>query len=198
MVCVDIGSESYAKSDMSVSCSDPSYVTLRIFAILHLLLYGFGGLLGLFWLMQRDAEAYGFLTKGYKPERFYWDLVVTLRKILFAIVSLFASAPLQLFFGNWILLLSWIAHHFSNPYVSNLLAKMESASLWVLLLTVTTGGLFFNGVLDAGHTDGLVVSALLIVLNFGAVVIFFILAARKGFRIRQSARYNGKAELSHI
>eukprot|EP00004_Rigifila_ramosa_P016510 TRINITY_DN3922_c1_g1_i1.p1 TRINITY_DN3922_c1_g1~~TRINITY_DN3922_c1_g1_i1.p1 ORF type:complete len:207 (-),score=53.98 TRINITY_DN3922_c1_g1_i1:21-560(-) len=167
---------------MSVSCSDSSFATLRAFSIIHLLLYGFGGLLGLFWLMKRNPESFGFLTKGYKPERFYWDLVVTVRKIVFAIVSLFASAPLQLFFGTWILLLSWIAHHFAKPYESKILAKMESASLWVLLVTVTTGMLFYTDVLGTDENQGFGVSIVLILLNLAAVAIFLFLAALRGWR----------------
>eukprot|EP00004_Rigifila_ramosa_P016512 TRINITY_DN3922_c1_g1_i3.p1 TRINITY_DN3922_c1_g1~~TRINITY_DN3922_c1_g1_i3.p1 ORF type:complete len:207 (-),score=57.72 TRINITY_DN3922_c1_g1_i3:50-589(-) len=169
---------------MSVSCSDSSFATLRAFSIIHLLLYGFGGLLGLFWLMKRNPESFGFLTKGYKPERFYWDLVVTVRKIVFAIVSLFASAPLQLFFGTWILLLSWIAHHFAKPYESEMVTKMESASLWVLLVTVTTGMLFYTDVLGTTDPDGFAVSILLMLLNLGAILVFLFLAAHKGFKPR--------------
>eukprot|EP00004_Rigifila_ramosa_P020527 TRINITY_DN532_c0_g3_i1.p1 TRINITY_DN532_c0_g3~~TRINITY_DN532_c0_g3_i1.p1 ORF type:complete len:2148 (+),score=347.78 TRINITY_DN532_c0_g3_i1:766-6444(+) len=185
MVCIEIGNESYAKSDMTVSCKDPAFGVLRIFAILHLVLYGFGGLLLLFWVMRRNPHAFTYLTEGYKPERFYWDLVVTVRKILFVIVSLFASAPLQLFFGTWILLLSWIAHHFAEPYLSNMLAKMESASLWVLLITVTTGMLFYTSALGSAG-DG--VSVFLILLNFGGVTVFLVLAIRKFFGLRPSAQ----------
>eukprot|EP00004_Rigifila_ramosa_P020520 TRINITY_DN532_c0_g1_i2.p1 TRINITY_DN532_c0_g1~~TRINITY_DN532_c0_g1_i2.p1 ORF type:complete len:346 (+),score=68.73 TRINITY_DN532_c0_g1_i2:1530-2567(+) len=204
MVCVDVGSESFAKSDMRVSCTDPSFAALRGLAIVHLLLYGLGGLAVLFWLMRRDAAAFGFLTKGYKPERFYWDLVVTLRKIIFAIVSLFASAPLQLFFGTWILLLSWIAHHFAEPYESKILAKMEASSLWILLITVTVGSLFFNGVLtttgDGSSTAtkaGFSITVILILLNLGAVLTFVLLAARKGLRqFRASTRASVRQELT--
>eukprot|EP00004_Rigifila_ramosa_P022828 TRINITY_DN6320_c0_g1_i1.p1 TRINITY_DN6320_c0_g1~~TRINITY_DN6320_c0_g1_i1.p1 ORF type:complete len:1876 (+),score=264.68 TRINITY_DN6320_c0_g1_i1:886-6513(+) len=183
MVCYPVGPKRYAKSDMTVSCDDPSFVAMQAISIIYLLVYGVGGLLGLFWAMKRNPQAFVFLTEGYKPERFYWDLVVTVRKLVFVAVSLFASAPLQLFFGTWILLLSWIAHHFAHPYESHLLSKMESASLWILLITVTVGGLFFNGVLSTDKADGMAVSVLLILLNLGAVSAFLLLAMRKALKM---------------
>eukprot|EP00004_Rigifila_ramosa_P014258 TRINITY_DN322_c0_g1_i1.p1 TRINITY_DN322_c0_g1~~TRINITY_DN322_c0_g1_i1.p1 ORF type:complete len:2118 (-),score=348.64 TRINITY_DN322_c0_g1_i1:14-5707(-) len=187
MVCVDVGSESFAKSDMSVNCQDSGFIGLRVFGAMYLVIYGLGGLVLLFFGMKRDPSAFLFLTRGYKPELFFWDLVVTFRKIVFVVVSLFASAPLQLFFGTWILLLSWLGQHFFAPYESSLLGKMEQSSLWVLLITVTTGMLFYTGVLHSEAGDGFAVSILLILLNFATIVVFVFLAARKGLRKQQQA-----------
>eukprot|EP00004_Rigifila_ramosa_P009832 TRINITY_DN2160_c0_g1_i10.p1 TRINITY_DN2160_c0_g1~~TRINITY_DN2160_c0_g1_i10.p1 ORF type:complete len:192 (-),score=62.89 TRINITY_DN2160_c0_g1_i10:77-652(-) len=135
--------------------------------------------------MRRDRESFGFMTRGYKAHLYFWDVVTTVRKIIIVLISLFASAPLQLFFTTWILLLSWLAQHFFEPYETkegastSLAAKMESASLWVLLITVTIGALFFNGVLNPEGADGTAVSVLLIILNFAAVSVFLFLAVRK-------------------
>eukprot|EP00004_Rigifila_ramosa_P001125 TRINITY_DN1108_c0_g2_i5.p1 TRINITY_DN1108_c0_g2~~TRINITY_DN1108_c0_g2_i5.p1 ORF type:complete len:1805 (-),score=239.12 TRINITY_DN1108_c0_g2_i5:107-5521(-) len=198
MVCVDVGSESFARSDMRVSCDDPAFTALRAFAVVHLLLYGFGGLATLFWLMRRNPDAFGFLTKGYKEEWFFWDLVVTVRKIFFAIVSLFASPPVQIFFSTWILLVSWMAHLFAKPYHAALLASMETLSLAVLLITVTTGMLYLNGVLGVGDVGGFAVSVLLILLNFGALFLFIFLAAKKGIRDRASSRHMAALRLTAL
>eukprot|EP00004_Rigifila_ramosa_P017730 TRINITY_DN4344_c0_g1_i2.p1 TRINITY_DN4344_c0_g1~~TRINITY_DN4344_c0_g1_i2.p1 ORF type:complete len:2179 (-),score=456.78 TRINITY_DN4344_c0_g1_i2:43-6579(-) len=181
LVCYPVGSEHFARSDMSVSCADPGFVGLQAAAAIYLTVYGFGGLGAVFFMMRRDPDTFKFLTKGYKPKRYFWDLVVTFRKMVFVTVSLLASAPLQLFFGNWILLLSWVAHQHFEPHESAVLHRMEAMSLWVLLLTVTTGMLFYTGVF-AADADGLTVSLLLILLNFGAVVVFLLLAAHKALK----------------
>eukprot|EP00004_Rigifila_ramosa_P001833 TRINITY_DN1183_c0_g1_i18.p1 TRINITY_DN1183_c0_g1~~TRINITY_DN1183_c0_g1_i18.p1 ORF type:complete len:220 (+),score=72.95 TRINITY_DN1183_c0_g1_i18:89-661(+) len=162
---------------MSVNCTDPAFVGLRAFGIVYLIVYGSGGLYGLFVLLRRNPEHFAFMTQGYKPERYYWDIVITLRQIVFVVVSLYASAPLQLFFGNWILLLSWVVQHYVRPYEKKLAATMSSASMLVLMVTVTVGNLFYTGVLSATAANGLAVSALLIILNFAAVVVFVSLTA---------------------
>eukprot|EP00004_Rigifila_ramosa_P001832 TRINITY_DN1183_c0_g1_i14.p1 TRINITY_DN1183_c0_g1~~TRINITY_DN1183_c0_g1_i14.p1 ORF type:complete len:258 (+),score=70.68 TRINITY_DN1183_c0_g1_i14:89-775(+) len=160
---------------MSVNCTDPAFVGLRAFGIVYLIVYGSGGLYGLFVLLRRNPDDFKFMTQGYKPERYYWDIVITLRQIVFVVVSLYASAPLQLFFGTWILLLSWVVQHYVRPYEKKLPAKMDSASMWVLLVTVTVGNLFYTGILDSAGVDGYIVSVLLILLNFVAVVAFVFL-----------------------
>eukprot|EP00004_Rigifila_ramosa_P022379 TRINITY_DN60_c2_g1_i1.p1 TRINITY_DN60_c2_g1~~TRINITY_DN60_c2_g1_i1.p1 ORF type:complete len:754 (-),score=190.15 TRINITY_DN60_c2_g1_i1:21-2063(-) len=180
MVCYDVGTQSYALSDMSVSCTEPGFQTLRAIGAVYLVLYGFGGLGVVYWLMQRDKEDFTFMTQGYREEMYFWDLVVTTRKMVFVVVALFASAPLQLFFGLWILLLSWIAHQFLHPYRDETPSRMESASLWVLLITVSTGMLFYTAALSTDQTDGAIVSVLLIILNFAAVLAFLLTTARKG------------------
>eukprot|EP00004_Rigifila_ramosa_P010821 TRINITY_DN2292_c0_g1_i1.p1 TRINITY_DN2292_c0_g1~~TRINITY_DN2292_c0_g1_i1.p1 ORF type:complete len:991 (-),score=229.83 TRINITY_DN2292_c0_g1_i1:14-2773(-) len=186
LVCIPVGRQSLAKSDMSVSCEDPSFVALQVFAGLYIVMYGFGGLLAVFMLIKRDRERFPFLTNAFVEERYYWDLVVTVRKMLFVLLSLFAYGSLQLFFGNWILLASWMAQSHFKPYKSKMLEKIETASTWVLLVTVTTGILFFTGTLENSRSDsntaGIVVSALLMILNFAAIVTFAGSALHRFFR----------------
>eukprot|EP00004_Rigifila_ramosa_P027151 TRINITY_DN8719_c0_g1_i4.p1 TRINITY_DN8719_c0_g1~~TRINITY_DN8719_c0_g1_i4.p1 ORF type:complete len:1459 (-),score=250.74 TRINITY_DN8719_c0_g1_i4:47-4423(-) len=171
MVCFSVGERSYARSDMTIQCSDPSFIALRAFAAVYFVCYGFGTLLLLYHLLHRYPQHFLFLTYGYKPERFYWDLVVTVRQMLFVVVALYASAPLQLFFGAWILLLSWIAQNNVQPYLKKRVSTMDTLSLWVLLVTVTVGNLFYNGVVNPSGADGYTVSVLLVLLNFGTVVV---------------------------
>eukprot|EP00004_Rigifila_ramosa_P021562 TRINITY_DN5769_c0_g1_i1.p1 TRINITY_DN5769_c0_g1~~TRINITY_DN5769_c0_g1_i1.p1 ORF type:complete len:205 (-),score=60.53 TRINITY_DN5769_c0_g1_i1:1-567(-) len=160
---------------MSVSCEDPSFVSLQVFAGLYIVMYGFGGLLAVFVLIKRDHERFPFLTNAFVEKRYYWDLVVTVRKMLFVLLSLFASGSLQLFFGGWLLLTSWMAQSHWKPYKSKLLAKTDTASTWVLLLTVTTGSLYLIGTLQNSkkgtNAAGIVVSVLLVVLNLCALTI---------------------------
>eukprot|EP00004_Rigifila_ramosa_P020538 TRINITY_DN5332_c0_g1_i3.p1 TRINITY_DN5332_c0_g1~~TRINITY_DN5332_c0_g1_i3.p1 ORF type:complete len:3105 (-),score=632.94 TRINITY_DN5332_c0_g1_i3:269-8482(-) len=199
MVCVKVGTQTLARSDMSVDCTSSAFIALQTFASIYFVVYGFGGLLAVFLLMRRKPENWRFLSTGYHPDKYYWDLVVTLRQMLFVIVSLFASPPLQLFFGTWILLVSWIAESVVRPYKKVLHQKLVFTSIVVLLVTVclllrtsgfffcfltdrralqvTVGNLFYNGVLDSQAADGLTVSVLLILLNFSAILSFIGLGA---------------------
>eukprot|EP00004_Rigifila_ramosa_P000590 TRINITY_DN1060_c0_g1_i6.p1 TRINITY_DN1060_c0_g1~~TRINITY_DN1060_c0_g1_i6.p1 ORF type:complete len:2311 (-),score=422.95 TRINITY_DN1060_c0_g1_i6:14-6157(-) len=199
LTCVDVGGTSFVRSDISVQCSDPAYVGLRAFSVLYLIVYGFGGLVLLLFSIRKRPEEFSFLTRGYRAEFAYWDVVVTIRKLVFVVISLFASASLQLFFGTWILLLSWVAHFYFAPYESGLLAKMDSGSLWVLLITVTTGSLYFSGTLGPTSAAGVAVSVILILLNFATVALFFFFAARKKLKVwRQNTMPAAPAEMQTI
>ena len=171
MECYDVGSQSLSRVDMNIDCKSTSFQILRAFSAIFLVLYGFGGLILLFVVVSRNKE-FEFLTKGYKNEMYYWDLVITLRKILITIISVFASPPLQLFFTIWILFCSWLAQHFWKPYSQRLSGQMETISLWILLITVTTGMLYFTKVLDSKSDLGIAVSILLILLNFMMIASF--------------------------
>eukprot|EP00004_Rigifila_ramosa_P001835 TRINITY_DN1183_c0_g1_i2.p1 TRINITY_DN1183_c0_g1~~TRINITY_DN1183_c0_g1_i2.p1 ORF type:complete len:234 (+),score=67.55 TRINITY_DN1183_c0_g1_i2:102-704(+) len=160
---------------MSVSCTDPEFVGLRAFGIVYLIVYGSGGLYGLFVLLRRNPDDFKFMTQGYKPKRYYWDIVITLRQILFVVVSLYASAPLQLFFGTWILLLSWAAQQHFRSYERRLPALMDKTSVSVLLITITLGNLFYTNTIHSDGPGGMAVSVLLILLNLGAVAAFVLL-----------------------
>eukprot|EP00004_Rigifila_ramosa_P011907 TRINITY_DN2552_c0_g1_i2.p1 TRINITY_DN2552_c0_g1~~TRINITY_DN2552_c0_g1_i2.p1 ORF type:complete len:2316 (+),score=358.28 TRINITY_DN2552_c0_g1_i2:228-6950(+) len=193
MVCVDVGTEQYAKMDMTVNCANESFMVLRIVSALYIVLYGFGGLIIVAYFVRRDTDRnFLFLTQGYTADRQYWDLVITLRKMLFVVVSVFASAPLQLFFGTWILLFSWVSNHYFVPFTSEYIRKSESASLLILLITVTTGTLFFTDVLDAQAADGRTVATLLILLNFVAVAVFLYFSARKGLKELRNSRRSSR------
>eukprot|EP00004_Rigifila_ramosa_P010323 TRINITY_DN2215_c0_g1_i1.p1 TRINITY_DN2215_c0_g1~~TRINITY_DN2215_c0_g1_i1.p1 ORF type:complete len:1706 (+),score=295.14 TRINITY_DN2215_c0_g1_i1:34-5118(+) len=171
LVCVPVGSASLALSDMNVSCGDSSFKALRVIASIYLVVYGFGGLLGVFLIIKKQPERFGFLTEAYIPSRFYWDLVVTVRKMLFVVLSLFCTSSLQLFFGTWILFLAWVLQSKQLPNRGEFLDDLECGSIWVLLLTVTTGVLFSNGSLSAVAGNGIAVSILLIIGNFAAVLL---------------------------
>jgi len=148
----------------------------------RLVVYGFGGLGFAYYLMKNDPnrrDSFSFLTRGYREEMFFWDLVTTLRKIVIVLVSLFATAPLQLFFTTWILLVSWLGQHFFHPYESKLASKMDSSSLWVLLFTVTVGMLFYTNAIRAGTAAAAAVTFLLVLINFIAVAAFLLLALKQ-------------------
>eukprot|EP00004_Rigifila_ramosa_P005086 TRINITY_DN1553_c0_g1_i5.p1 TRINITY_DN1553_c0_g1~~TRINITY_DN1553_c0_g1_i5.p1 ORF type:complete len:3568 (+),score=651.27 TRINITY_DN1553_c0_g1_i5:1173-10706(+) len=183
MVCVDVGVQSLARNDMSVSCKDPAFVGLRGVGIAYLLVYGLGGIVLLFALTKQQPENFLFLTQGYKKDRYFWDMVVTLRQLVLVAISLFASAPLQLFLTTWALLGSWMMQNRLAPYEKVLPAKMDTASLLVLLITVTVGSLFYNGVIDSTGVGGLLVSLFLIVINFGTIVVLVVLTLGAGVEI---------------
>eukprot|EP00004_Rigifila_ramosa_P019580 TRINITY_DN4_c0_g1_i14.p1 TRINITY_DN4_c0_g1~~TRINITY_DN4_c0_g1_i14.p1 ORF type:complete len:2125 (-),score=335.12 TRINITY_DN4_c0_g1_i14:129-6365(-) len=177
MSCYDVGRQSFALIDMSVDCNSQSFRGLRGFAVFYFLVYCVGGLIGMFFLLRQRPTEYQFMTKCYKPKYYFYDIIVSLRQTLFVIVALFASPPLQLYFGTWILVLSWVSQHILRPYRHTLPSNLDSLSLFVLLLTTTTGSLFFNEVLSPTQGGGVAVAVILIILNLGTVALFLFFAA---------------------
>ena len=109
---------------------------------------------------------------GYTHEISHWDLISTAKKSTLAVISLFASAPLQLFFTIWVLLLFGGGLRHFQPYESIKHERMDEGSTVVLIFTVTVGMLFYTGVLAPEASDGFGVSIMLIIINFVAVVLF--------------------------
>eukprot|EP00004_Rigifila_ramosa_P017880 TRINITY_DN439_c0_g1_i1.p1 TRINITY_DN439_c0_g1~~TRINITY_DN439_c0_g1_i1.p1 ORF type:complete len:1650 (-),score=343.71 TRINITY_DN439_c0_g1_i1:64-4377(-) len=197
MVCVPVGKKSFAESDMTVDCSSASFIALRTIAALYIVFYGIGGLVLVVVLAKKYPKAFAFLIKGYRTQTYYWDVVTIFRSLLFVVVSLFAPPALQLYFGNWILLIGWLVLHYSHPYKEQRLHAMETSSLWILLLTVTTGSLFFTGVVDPKAPAGVLLAVILILLNLAAVFVFvsvtathtvvaFVETRRKSQQLRKS------------
>eukprot|EP00004_Rigifila_ramosa_P024978 TRINITY_DN7355_c0_g2_i1.p1 TRINITY_DN7355_c0_g2~~TRINITY_DN7355_c0_g2_i1.p1 ORF type:complete len:1295 (-),score=253.34 TRINITY_DN7355_c0_g2_i1:52-3522(-) len=187
LVCVPVGSQTVAKSDMNLSCGDPSFVALRTFAAFYVAVYGFGGLLAVFFLIKSDPTRFPFLTKDYIPARFFWDLVATIRTMLFVLLALFASASLQIYFGTWILLLSWMFQMRSQINVLPYMDEVERGSLWVLILTITTGSLY-SGALTGHSQAGAVVALLMMILNLGSVVAVIFFAHRLVHYLKSGSR----------
>eukprot|EP00004_Rigifila_ramosa_P016462 TRINITY_DN3911_c1_g1_i6.p1 TRINITY_DN3911_c1_g1~~TRINITY_DN3911_c1_g1_i6.p1 ORF type:complete len:593 (+),score=136.09 TRINITY_DN3911_c1_g1_i6:936-2714(+) len=187
MVCYDVGTQSLAKNDMSVSCSDPAFLAVRTLAIGYLAGYGLGGILAILYLLYREhregTHDLRFMTQGYKRNRYMWDVVITVRQLILVTISLFATAPLQLFFSTWILLFSWMLHHYVKPFVMPVPTSMDNLSHVTLLVTVTVGSLFYNNVIEPESFSGFLTSIYLIFMNFFTILVLVTVTLREGIVI---------------
>eukprot|EP00004_Rigifila_ramosa_P013518 TRINITY_DN2999_c0_g1_i1.p2 TRINITY_DN2999_c0_g1~~TRINITY_DN2999_c0_g1_i1.p2 ORF type:complete len:219 (+),score=43.99 TRINITY_DN2999_c0_g1_i1:87-659(+) len=183
---------------MSVSCKDASFTALQGIAATYIVVYGFGGLAAMFFAVKRHRETFPFLTKAFVDECYFWDILVTMRKMLFVILSLFAAGSLQLFFGSWLLFATPVLQSHFKPYKSMDLARADTISAWVLLVTVTTGFLFLNGTLqaetDATNDGGIAVASMLLILNLGVVLWLFAGAAARVIGPRRRANQKRQME----
>jgi hypothetical protein len=173
LVCYDVGIQSYAAVDMRVNCASDGYQSLFWLDTLFLCFYGFGLLIFVYFAMQRWPLDFTFLSGSYKDEYFYWEIVVTVEKLILVVISLNASTAMQLFLSMWVLLICWLLHHNARPLLSDHAHLLQTVSLWVLTLTVSIGGLFFNGVIPANSQASFGVTLFLILLNFFTLVSFF-------------------------
>ena len=80
------------------------------------------------------------------PQLFYWDIVITVRKITIVIIATFFSAPLQIFVGGGLLLASYSVYRAVTKDVTH---GLEAVSLSVLFLTLFAGKLYYNNTLPS-------------------------------------------------
>eukprot|EP00003_Mantamonas_plastica_P017602 TRINITY_DN2912_c0_g2_i1.p1 TRINITY_DN2912_c0_g2~~TRINITY_DN2912_c0_g2_i1.p1 ORF type:complete len:301 (+),score=105.41 TRINITY_DN2912_c0_g2_i1:382-1284(+) len=113
-----------------------------------------------------------FLYDGYVAKRYFWELVIMMRKLLVAAIIVFGrSEPLtQLYAGCWMVLGALILHLYARPFSNKKNTNLESLSLTVTVITLMNGMLFFSGEIDDAMIQFL--SILLVILNSGTIIVF--------------------------
>ena len=94
---------------------------------------------------------YGFLYKGYKPQHFYWEFIILLRKVLIISCSVFFtnfSVTIQALVVFLIILFSYLLQLKFEPYTLNQLNQMERNSIIVSAITIYSGLFFLTNSLN--------------------------------------------------
>lgn len=178
----------YWVEDTEIKCYEGSHALLLALVGAPLLFFISSGLpIGLMasllalkksMLMEdpRFVSTFGFLYRGYKEDRLYWEVVVMIRKALLAAIAVFSyplGGSLQGTLAAAVLVASIILHQLNLPY-SEEAPKLNFYELLSLSVSTFT---FFAGVVfeDANTSDGarIVISVLLIALNATFVVYCF-------------------------
>eukprot|EP01062_Namystynia_karyoxenos_P015434 TRINITY_DN15594_c0_g1_i2.p1 TRINITY_DN15594_c0_g1~~TRINITY_DN15594_c0_g1_i2.p1 ORF type:complete len:3827 (+),score=557.89 TRINITY_DN15594_c0_g1_i2:91-11571(+) len=87
----------------------------------------------------RARIVFGFLTAGYRQERWYWEAFVMVRKLLAAVVAhsgLLSVETMRAYVLMWVLILFSGVQTYFAPYELPLLNRLEQCSLFTLALTV--------------------------------------------------------------
>jgi hypothetical protein len=183
--------------DLDVLCTDPAQRSAMLgMALPMILLVSLGIPAGAAFVLRRIGMAnlqdkawrnlLGFLISGYKPELYFWECVVLLRKVLLAAVTttLAPAGPgMQLTTSLLVILAALILHARFMPHVDFTFNALESASLGVAALTMLGG---FYVVLEdadvAGTASGIaapLASILIAVMNSVFLIIAVVLLSRR-------------------
>eukprot|EP01062_Namystynia_karyoxenos_P000373 TRINITY_DN10121_c0_g1_i1.p1 TRINITY_DN10121_c0_g1~~TRINITY_DN10121_c0_g1_i1.p1 ORF type:complete len:4193 (+),score=1392.82 TRINITY_DN10121_c0_g1_i1:92-12670(+) len=147
--------------DMRINCQDDDYGAYKVAAIVLLCVYGFGTPLIFVvlhrlvqgkWVYLRDeiSEAkkyklkqarymFGFLTAGYRRERWYWESLIMLRKLAAVVIAqagIIKSPTLRNYLLMWAMLIFYILQTNYRPYAFSKLNELEERSIIVIILTV--------------------------------------------------------------
>jgi len=90
----------------------------------------------------KTRSMYGFLYSIYRPEYWYWELVIQTRKICLAFIGVLLRPEgigAQATFATTLMVLSSLAHNAALPFTSGIMNHFENASIVVTLITLSGG-----------------------------------------------------------
>eukprot|EP00906_Rhabdomonas_costata_P016852 RCo024212 len=191
-ICRDLYGTRYLEQQLSYPCYTGHHwrwVAVGIvFAVVYVLLLPAAAMATMWWhhccqtLYSRDCmNSLGFLYRGYRRSMWFWEIVIHLRKILVvAIVVVGVSEPLiQAYCLLWVISLALILNLYFMPYSHEQSNKVENFSLATIFTTVILGLIYAQ--LNSQNETGLaiLVTILLLALNFLCLVLFVLLFFQK-------------------
>ncbi|KAJ9441668.1 hypothetical protein DIPPA_32898 [Diplonema papillatum] len=188
--CVEIpdAEKSYLEIDMRIECGTPTYETWRALAVALFFLYGFGiptfcivlltiwaGKDGTGLLRKRVVESFGFLYSGYRMKRYYWEMIIMLRKMLVVFVIVFYDGrqEYQTMLGIWLTTFFLTANIFAKPFVFHLLWQIENLSLACVAASLNLSMLYEDKyAIEEGSALENVVTGTIFAINMATVAAF--------------------------
>jgi len=166
--CVTIGGQSRLVQDYSVLCDSAANNGWRYgFGLPLLMLVVVGIPSGLFWLLHRSQDqlytsdwhrrTLGFLFLGYKPEFYWYEIVIMARKAVFAmiLVALYPQGLLwQIAMAMMVMMISITVSASFKPFSEPLFNHLDVASLMLSMATVAGGAMLLQAQLvDQAASD---------------------------------------------
>jgi len=145
--CVEIDDQLLMLNDLSVNCHDSNFYTFKLlswsfglpFVVVTILIW----IIILFFYRNHlnepeVKEKFYFIYASYSPDFYYWEIVVTFRKVGIAFISaVLATTPqLQLITGIAFLNAVLIIHLQTYPMVDMIENRLETGSLTCALFTL--------------------------------------------------------------
>eukprot|EP00163_Fabomonas_tropica_P033242 TRINITY_DN863_c0_g1_i5.p1 TRINITY_DN863_c0_g1~~TRINITY_DN863_c0_g1_i5.p1 ORF type:complete len:6170 (-),score=768.16 TRINITY_DN863_c0_g1_i5:895-19404(-) len=146
----------YLVIDLSETCSSPEYLSVKKVALVMLFTVCLGVPLYGFLLLRiiRDnltktsiVNKFGFMYIGLKPETYFWEMTIILRKIGIVACSVFLreDPQLQVYAAMWVMQASLVGHLYLNPYVNRTCHNLEFAALGAIFITLYCIIMYNNG-----------------------------------------------------
>ena len=151
-----IAKKMYLIADVDIQCGTSNHYMLIFFlAIPSLVLYIFGipfmAGLNLFFSRHKLDEPHtrqtlGFLYANYEKYFFWWEIVIILRLVAMACISvLFEGNPsMQATLGSQVLFIAIFLHMICRPFEEDILDNVETCSLASSVIALTCGNLLLN------------------------------------------------------
>lgn len=172
----------YLTHDLELPCYDFTHTAiLMMVGIPASILYIFGfPLISLFAIRwhknnwtDRAVYRYSMFLDGYKPEIYYWETLVAIRKAVIIATSVFLSSLgvyIQAYVVIFILAIFLGWHSLTRPFANEALNSLETYSLGFSFCTLYMGLLFNYDQFDTVPAGAEVLSAMIILMNVVFVI----------------------------
>eukprot|EP00003_Mantamonas_plastica_P009822 TRINITY_DN1919_c0_g2_i1.p1 TRINITY_DN1919_c0_g2~~TRINITY_DN1919_c0_g2_i1.p1 ORF type:complete len:293 (-),score=44.39 TRINITY_DN1919_c0_g2_i1:95-973(-) len=196
-VCRSLGGIKLLAADMTIRCGEGSQILVGTVGILVLMIFVVGLPVFTFLVMYRGYRtksftsigvairdnndtrqvAYGFLVWPYRRNTYWWEMVQQGRKVLFvAVLKANQGSPmLQSSFGLLVMLLATGIHEWMHPFKHQEFQTLQSISMATTISNLVISLLnqqYIGAPTESGASW--VLSILLIVINFAAMIPFFL------------------------
>eukprot|EP00948_MAST-09A_sp_MAST-9A-sp1_P000837 g837.t1 len=148
--------KTYLIADVDIQCRSSTHLTLVLtLGVPALIVYTLGipAVAGINLYMNRDnlddvntRKTFGFLYSNYEKKYYFWELIIILRLVAMAGVSvLFEGNPaMQATLGSQVLFLAMFLHMICRPFEKDMLDTVETYSLASSVVSLTCGNLLLN------------------------------------------------------
>ena len=206
--CKKIGGELYLKVDLEEPCYEGRHWGMMLgFGVGQLLMYAIGlPLVVLLFLRHNRASLnshvtqvrFGLFFSGYKPARFFWETVITIRKVSVVMLAVFGAElgpEKQAQVAILLLMICIVFEIYGQPYLEKterykILGKLEISSLLIEFCTMWSGLMLFS-LDDSKPSDkvaGVALTIVVIIVNTGLLIWFAVQFVRAKLYEREQAK----------
>ena len=190
LMCVNVENKFYLRIDLQLQCSTTEHNLMTIFvAVPGILLYVLGWPLLVYILLRKrkhklhlkglsgqgTRSTYGFLYRGYSKDRYYWEIVIMMRKTAMVLVATFglrATVPTQGLLALFVISMAMAAHLKLRPHEDDSLDKLEFYGLTAAFITLYFGMFFFTDDVVFAPWWGFIVTFTIMMTNAVFMTIF--------------------------
>ena len=181
--CIYVGDELRLLADLQVKCYEDSHLVMSIvFGGFQVIAYVLGIPLLALHFLHRNREhldskktrfRYGILYAGLRKERYYWEIVITIRKVSVIALKIFGMQmrpQLQAHLVSFVIVCCLLAQFYGNPFDMEIhseyaiLHQLEVGALVVLWITLWSGIIMFMNE-RSSHFHLYVMTFLVVTLN---------------------------------
>jgi len=166
-----------------VNCGTSTHQSFVIWAVVMLIVFCIGvpmlALLMLFKYRKSQNEhvqmVLRFLYDGFKPDRYYWEMVIVLRKFLIVVFIIILRGDQiihQILGMTFVVQAALLIHVLFRPYTSGRQYRLELMSLVAILITLFASLYIYDDSNASTDALSLSLSTIVLVLNVFVVVAF--------------------------
>lgn len=189
--CVEVDGVYYLNKDFSIECFQGEHLNYSYYSYIFIVIYGLGIPAAAFTFLYKYrnrlyssnvVSSLKFLYIEYKPNRYYWEMVIMFRKIAIIFMSVFLfskdTSRYQMIVASWLVQFCLFLQILYNPYdtitqFGKLCNKLEIMSLGTLVITLNSGIVF--GTTKDNYQLGFfesIVSIIVLIINIIIALMF--------------------------